>query len=333
MNRMGRYYNEDCIEGCQKHIRDDSIDLIITDPPYGINGDTLHGHYNRHEDFVIDGYVEIPQDEYYDFSIKWVQQAERILRPGGSVYVVSGYSNLIDLLNALKQTSLEEVNHLIWKYNFGVYTSKKYVSSHFHILYYIKPGPNVTFNTYCRYGNNEKTPDGKGSHNYRDREDVWIINKEYKPGQRKNKNELPKALLTKIIQYSSNEGDTVCDLFLGSFSTAKVAIGLNRKAVGFEISQNAFEYQSKEINKIKPGQDLIHLRKPIEEPYPNQGKPLNDQEIYEIQTRFEELMPIYKTKKKTIEILTQEFGRGRFSIHNIINRNRNLSSKTDESMD
>ena len=29
-------YNEDCIQGCKRHIPDDFVDLIITDPPYGI---------------------------------------------------------------------------------------------------------------------------------------------------------------------------------------------------------------------------------------------------------------------------------------------------------
>ena len=53
------FFNMDCIDGCRQHIPDNSVDLIITDPPYGINGDTLHKHYNRKESFVIDGYVEV----------------------------------------------------------------------------------------------------------------------------------------------------------------------------------------------------------------------------------------------------------------------------------
>ncbi|MBU4334566.1 MAG: DNA-directed RNA polymerase subunit beta, partial [Candidatus Omnitrophica bacterium] len=76
---------------------------------------------------------------------------------------------------------------------------------------------------------------------YQDREDVWIINREYKPGKIKNKNELPKALLRKMILYSSNPDDIVCDFFLGSFSTAKVSICLGRRACGFELSKIAFD--------------------------------------------------------------------------------------------
>jgi len=53
-----------------------------------------------------------------------------------------------------------------------------------------------------------------------------------------------------MILYSSNSADMVCDFFLGSFSTAKVAFGLGRKACGFELNKIAFEYQIKEIEKM-----------------------------------------------------------------------------------
>jgi len=220
MDNINKFYNIDCIEGSQKYLSDNSIDLIITDPPYGINGDKLHKHYNRREEFVIDGYIEIPQKEYAEFSEKWIKEAERVLKPGGSIYIVSGYTNLVDILNALKKTKLKELNHIIWKYNFGVYTKNKYVSSHYHILYYTKPGKKHTFNTFCRYSDSEKNEMDR-SLNYIDREDVWIINREYKPAKKKNKNELPTELLIKMISYSSNINDIVCDFFLGSFSTAR----------------------------------------------------------------------------------------------------------------
>ena len=54
------FYNEDCIEGSKKHIRDNSVDLIICDLPYGIDRSNLDKHYNRNEEFVVDGYVDVP---------------------------------------------------------------------------------------------------------------------------------------------------------------------------------------------------------------------------------------------------------------------------------
>lgn len=312
-----KFYNEDCITGAGKHLSDNSIDLIITDPPYGIEGDTLHKHYNRKENFVIDGYVEVPKEEYGGFSVKWIKEAERVLKPGGSMYIVSGYSNLADILNALRETSLKGINHIIWKYNFGVYTRAKYVSSHYHILFYEKPGGKRKFNTHSRYGMMEKGDNG-GSLNYQDREDVWVINREYKPGQVKNKNELPTALLTKMIQYSSNEGDVVADFFLGSFSTAKVAIGLNRYATGFELNKEMFKHQIKEVEKIISGYLLKNLREPLSHNLDNYGKPWSREETDRCRKRFEEIYQKIGNKKAAIEALSSEMGRGYFSILKII---------------
>jgi site-specific DNA-methyltransferase (adenine-specific) len=316
------FYNEDCITGAATHIPDGSVDLIITDPPYGIKGDKLHQHYNRNEKFVIDGYVEIPEDKYADFSLTWIKEAERILKPGGSIYIVSGYTNLYHILHALYQTNLEEINHIIWKYNFGVYTKTKYVSSHYHILYYQKPGKRRTFNLESRYGTCEKTEDGR-SLNYRDREDVWIINREYKPGKIKNKNELPYKLLKKIIQYSSNEGDLICDMFLGGFSTAIVAIGLNRRCIGFEISETMFKARTREIdqnNVIKPGFMIPELRKPVIKNLEKQGKAWTSQEEDYLRIRYRELRQSGQNKKDIIEIIGEELGRGRWSIEKAIKK-------------
>jgi len=274
----GTFYNSDCISGAARHLPDNSVDLIITDPPYGINGDTLHKHYNRNEAFVVDGYVEIPLEEYGRFSRKWIAEAERVLRPGGSLYIVSGYTNLYHILDALRKTGLNEVNHIIWKYPFGVFTRRKFVSSHYHILFYEKPGGTRTFNLESRYGLGEKNGDG-GSLNNTDREDVWQINREYKPGMVKNKNELPPDLLAKMIQYSSNEGDLVCDFFLGGFSTAKTAIGLNRRATGFEISPAMFDARMGEIEALQPGYLLPAMREPVVQPRKNRRKAWSDKDI------------------------------------------------------
>ena len=58
------FYNKDCIKGSREYLKDESVDLIITDPPYGISGDKLHKHYNRNENFVLNDYIEIPINEY-----------------------------------------------------------------------------------------------------------------------------------------------------------------------------------------------------------------------------------------------------------------------------
>ncbi len=309
----GTFYNGDCISGAARYIPDGSVDLIITDPPYGIGGDTLHKHYNRNEKFVVDGYVEIPEEEYGNFSLQWIREAERILKPGGSIYIVSGYTNLYHILAALRITGLKEVNHIIWKYSFGVFTRRKYVSSHYHILFYEKPGGSRTFNIESRFGLNEKNSEGRSLNNT-DREDVWQINREYKPGVVKNKNELPSELLLKLIQYSSNEGDLVCDLFLGGFSTAIAAIGLNRRATGFEISPAMFDARIPMIEGMEPGSLLPQLREPAIEPRKNQRKAWTDEDIQYLVREFEKRRASGETKKEIIAALGDALGRGRWAI-------------------
>lgn len=324
------FYNENCISGAKKHIKDNSIDLIICDPPYGIEGDKLDKHYNRNEDNVISGYVEIPIEQYPIFSIDWIQQAERVLRPGGSIYIVSGYTNLRHVLNALASTKLQEVNHIIWRYNFGVYTRRKYISSHYHILYYTKPGGEITFNRNAFYSDDEKMPNGLSANNA-DREDVWNINREYKPGEIKNKNQLPSALLRKMILYSSNIEDLVCDFFLGSFSTAKVAIGLGRNACGFELNQEAFEYQIRQIKQVQKGELLKTLRSVPENKNINSGKKLTEQEKTDIIKAYNFYLQNGYTKKVSIEKVSEKFCRGRFSVANIVGLSDIALPPTDQS--
>jgi site-specific DNA-methyltransferase (adenine-specific) len=303
--------NADCVQGALRHLPDASVDLIITDPPYGIEGDRLHRHYNRDERFVIDGYVEIEKHAYNAFSRAWIAQAERVLRPGGALFVVSGYTNLYDVLDALRSTSLGEINHLVWKYNFGVYTSMKFVSSHYHILYYAKPGGRRTFHLQARFPLDEDAPEG-GSANYRDREDVWIINREYKPGKVKNKNELPIALLQKIIAYCSNEGDLVCDFFMGGGSTGVAAIGMNRRFAGFEISKKAFEACAARIRAVEPGT----LLQPAPRPHVvrNRGKAWSHAESQRLRTRYRALHASGMRKGQIVATLSREFKRGAWAI-------------------
>lgn len=316
----GRFYNSDAIEGARSFLEDGSVDLVITDPPYGIGGESLHHHYNRDEELVVDGYVEVPPERYGDFSRAWVREAERALRPGGSMYVVSGYTNLYHILAALGETSLQEVNHIIWKYNFGVYTTRKFVSSHYHILYYAKPGAERTYNLEARYGLDERDPSGR-SLNYRDREDVWVINREYKPGKVKNKNELPRELLVKMMQYSSHEGDRVCDFFLGGFSTAEVAAGLGRHFVGFELSEEAFRHGVRRVRDVEVGHLLPDLREPVcDRRSRNRGKPWTPEEERHLLRRYREMRGSGAGKLASVEALRDEFGRGRFALENVLRR-------------
>ena len=80
-------YNQSCIDGMREHVADGSVDLIFTDPPYGIDGDGLDVHYHRDESNVIQGYIDVPLTQYAKFSQEWISECARVLRPGGSLYI------------------------------------------------------------------------------------------------------------------------------------------------------------------------------------------------------------------------------------------------------
>ena len=231
-----KVYNQSCIEGMREHVADDSVDLIFTDPPYGIKGDELDVHYHRDESKVVPGYVDVPLSEYAKFSLDWIKECERVLRPGGSLYIVSGYTNLHHILNALHATKLEEINHIIAKYSFGVSTKNKFVSSHYHVLFWQKPDRGSQKRT---FNSNYKYTDQKDS--YHDRLSVQDMPRDYKPGQVKNKNQLSEDFIEKFIMYSSNRGDTVLDCFGGGLTTGRTALRWGRNFVGFELNKNAYD--------------------------------------------------------------------------------------------
>jgi len=312
-------YCEDCIDGAKKHIKSESVDLIICDPPFGINETSFDKHYKRKEDcLIIDGYVEAPSD-YYKFTHDWISEAKRVLKPDGSFYIISGWSKLKEILNVLDDLDLCLQNHIIWKYNFGVFTRNKFVTSHYHILYVLKSDKaKPTFNTHCRFGSGEKDLYGK-SLNYQDMEDVWTITKEFHQSKKKNKNKLPTALIEKMLLYSSNAGDVVCDFFQGNFTTASCSIDLGRIPIGFELNSESYNYNMPLLNDILFGNGLNRLRQIMITGPENSGKRITASEREAILHDCELLLSSGKSKKSVISELSSKYGRGKFSILNIIN--------------
>ena len=136
-NIFNNIYNRDCIEG-MKSINDESVDLVITDPPFAIDFKAKRSNYHRTASRIIEGYNEIPKEEYYNFTVKWMREVYRVIKESGSMYVFSGWNNLKDILIAIDELGFITVNHIIWKYQFGVVTKKRFVTSHYHCLYVCK---------------------------------------------------------------------------------------------------------------------------------------------------------------------------------------------------
>ncbi len=92
---INKIYNEDCINGMTAIIPDESIDLIIADPPY----------------FKVVGekwdYMWRTEEDYLNWSKKWITEASRVLRKGGSFYLFGYFRILSRLLPLLEDVGLE----------------------------------------------------------------------------------------------------------------------------------------------------------------------------------------------------------------------------------
>ena len=242
---FNKIHNKDCIEG-MKLIRGNTVDLVITDPPFAIKFKAKRSNYNRTASRVLEGYKEIPKEKYYQFTLQWMKECYRMLKDSGSMYVFSGWNNLKDILTAIDDIGFISINHIIWKYQFGVVTERKYVTSHYHCLYVCKNDKKRKFFPYARFGKHERTSKGRSMH-YEDKEDVWYIKREYWTGDQKTPTKLPAELIKKILVYSSEKDDVILDPFLGSGQVAVVAKMLGRRYLGFETVKEYFEFAKERL--------------------------------------------------------------------------------------
>ena len=238
-----RLDHADCLDFLAT-IPDESVKLIIADPPY----------YRTIKDYWDNQWAS--EQQYLAWCDKWVAESVRVLAPGGCLYVwgtTKSDTFLRMKLNVLnKHEELVYQNWIIWSYDWGGRTKKSFARKHEDLLMYSK-GKNFTFNAddvripYKMKSNVRSTaqnnPKGKIP------TDVWQKNnhttsKEYAGWHTTQK---PISLLERIVLANSDPGDTVMDFFSGSGSTAIATLRNDRKFVGCEFDKN---YYLKSLNRI-----------------------------------------------------------------------------------
>lgn len=246
----------------------ESIDLIVADPPFGLSFKSKRGNYNRDGDLVVDGYIDVPIAEYRGFSVEWIGAAHRVLRKTGSMYIFSGYNQLEDVLYALRQAKFVLQNHIIWKYQFGVFTKRKYVTSHYHILFVTKHRTKYFFNKVLHYPedvwkikrHDEDTVELDTVSDDWNEDDgeprsVWIIKRPYRTGEIKVPNKLPPKLIRKILLFSSAPDAVILDPFCGGGSVPVEILRMNaelgsaRRYVIIEKAEPMYDFLRGEIAK------------------------------------------------------------------------------------
>ena len=149
---------------------------------------------------------------------------------------------------AADEVGFVTVNHIIWKYQFGVVCRRRFVTSHYHCLFFCKNDKARKFNLSARFCGADRADNG-GSMRYRDLEDVWVIRREYWHRDDKTPTKLPREIIEKIIAYTGEKGDLVLDPFLGSGQVAVVGKSCGLRYIGFEIVPEYHRFATRRLRE------------------------------------------------------------------------------------
>ena len=230
----------------------DSVDLIITSPPYNLKNSTGNGLKNGKcgkwsNAALINGYStyddNMPYDEYIQWQRDCLNEMMRLIHDDGAIF----YNHKWRVQKGLIQDRHEIIEGfpvrqiIIWKRKGGINFNPGYFLPTYEVIYLIaKPGFKLVPHANA-YG------------------DVWEF-----PQEMKNKHPapFPVSLVERII--SSTYAELILDPFMGSGTTAVAAKNLNRNFIGIEISHDYCEMSKErlsgcQVSKNSQSQQLLLL--------------------------------------------------------------------------
>ncbi|NBT35563.1 MAG: site-specific DNA-methyltransferase [Betaproteobacteria bacterium] len=229
---MTAIINGDCVDALGQ-FDSESVDLIVADPPYNIGVDYGNGKKaDRRQDYDV-------------WCETWINLCYLVLKPSGSIWVISGQEHGADIDHALQHCGFNVRNRITWHESFGVYCHNKFGRTSRPIYYATKSKRGFTFNREA-----VMVPSLRAS-KYKDRRaqanglkimgDVWQIPRVCGTFSERIKGfptQLPVELVSRIVAVSSSPGDTILDPFAGSGTTLVAAVGMGRNAVGIELNKS-----------------------------------------------------------------------------------------------
>jgi len=242
----------DCIEELKK-LETESVDLIVTDPPFNIGKD--YGEYKDKK----------KKEEYIEWCKLWLQECIRVLKQGCALYLFNYPENNAYLMPFLDE-QLTFKRWMTWHYpvNTGM-SPTNFTRSQHSILFYIKGEKPKVFNKHEiaePYRNPtdkrilERIENGsKGKTPY----DVFHFNivKNVSKDKTPHPCQIPKDLIKIFIKASSNKGDLVLDPFGGSFTTSASAKELDRNSISIEINPKFCKIGEQRIKNTSPLKEFI----------------------------------------------------------------------------
>ncbi|MDR1693688.1 MAG: site-specific DNA-methyltransferase [Lactobacillaceae bacterium] len=221
-----------------KYIPDNSVDLIVVDPPYNLT-----------KIFGTTKFKECGLDDYKKWFSQWLKQCYRILKQNGTIYICSDWKTSIAIPEiACKYFTLQ--NRISWEREKGRGAKNNWKNCLEDIWFFTKSNEytfnldsvKVQRNVLAPYRDTNGKPkdwveNGDAKLRYTYPSNIWTdisIPFWSMPENTSHPTQKPEKLIAKLILASSNEEDIVFDPFLGSGTTAVTAKKLNRKFLGIE---------------------------------------------------------------------------------------------------
>jgi site-specific DNA-methyltransferase (adenine-specific) len=254
-HQNGLLFTSDSIEWFRQ-IKDSSIDLVFADPPYNIK----KADWDKFES----------QEAYISWSLLWIKEASRVLKPTGSLYIC-GFSEILADLKHPSMRYFSSCKWLIWSYKNKANLGNDWGRSHESILHLRKSKDyiinvdaiRIPYSTHTlRYPSHPQAETSQYG-NGKQSNDLWNPNplgakpKDFfdipticngMAEKTKHPTQKPEELLRKIILASSNVNDIIVDPFSGSGTTLVVSEQLGRKWIGCDICD---EYNDWAIDRIE----------------------------------------------------------------------------------
>lgn len=211
-----------------KTIQSETIDLIVTDPPYKIiTGGDSNGKNSIRPKGILSGNRELMK--FIPKFSEWLPECYRVLKNGTHAYFMINSTNLTEMLVEVEKVGFKVHNILIWKKN-------NCTPSQFYMK-------NCEYIIFCRKGKAKYINNMGGSKTVHDFNNII--------GNKAHPTEKPVELMSVYIENSSNENDLVLDPFMGAGSTGVACLKLNRKFLGIEIDTNYFDIAQNRLMETK----------------------------------------------------------------------------------
>jgi DNA modification methylase len=260
----------DCIEGLAQ-LAPGSVDLAFADPPFNIGYDYDVYHDRR------------KTDDYLAWSRKWIAGVHRALKSTGSFWLAIGDEFAAELkLIAQNDAGFVCRSWVVWYYTFGVNCTRAFSRSHTHLFYFVNDPKQFTFNAddpavrvpsarQLVYADGRANPKGRLPDNtwilrpqdvangFAPKHDTWYFPRvagTFKEREGFHGCQMPEQLLGRIIRCCSEPREIVLDPFGGSGTTFTVAKKLDRRWIGFELSEEYVNRIRARLRRTKIGDPL-----------------------------------------------------------------------------